>query len=112
MGSAQHNEAAREPAKHYVRADHKVAANPAPMQTYKMHLSADQIVEETSDWPEDAVADLVDRILRAKYDEVDPSVDKAWQDETRRRIADMESGRVQAIPLEETLAKARKITGQ
>jgi hypothetical protein len=82
------------------------------MQTYEMQLSADQIVEVTSDWPEDAVADLVDRILRAKYGEVDPSVDKAWQDETRRRIADMESGRVQGIPLEETLAKARKITGQ
>ena len=77
-----------------------------------MQLSADQIVEETSDWPEDAVADLVDRILRAKYGEADPSVDKAWQDETRRRIAEMESGRVQGIPLEETLAKARKITGQ
>ena len=76
-----------------------------------MQLSADQIVEETSDWPEDAVADLVDRILRAKYGEVDPSVDRAWQDETRRRIADMESGRVQGIPLDETLAKARKITG-
>ena len=77
-----------------------------------MQLSADQIVEETSDWPEDAVADLVDMILRAKYDEVDPSVDKAWQDETRRRIADMESGRVQGIPLDETLAKARKITAR
>jgi len=82
------------------------------MQTHEMQLSADQIVEETSDWPEDAVADLVDRILRAKYGEVDPSVDKAWQDKTRRRIADMESGRVRGIPLEETLAKARKITGQ
>lgn len=82
------------------------------MQTDNMHLSADQIVEETSDWPEDAVADLIDRILRAKYGEINPSVDKAWRDETRRRIADMESGRVQGIPLEETLAKARKITGQ
>jgi hypothetical protein len=30
-----------------------------------MQLSGDQIVEETSDWPEDAVAVLVDRILRA-----------------------------------------------
>jgi Putative addiction module component len=75
-----------------------------------MQLSADQIVEETSDWPEDAIADLVDRILRAKYGEVDPSIDKAWQDETRSRIADMESGRVQGVPLEETLAKARTIT--
>jgi hypothetical protein len=77
-----------------------------------MQLSADQIVEETSNWPEDAVADLVDRILRAKYREADPSVDMAWRDETRRRIADMESGRVQGIPLEATLAKARKITAQ
>jgi hypothetical protein len=64
------------------------------MQTREMQLSADQIVEETSDWPEDAVADLVDRILRAKYGEVDPPVDTAWQDETPRRIADTESGRV------------------
>jgi hypothetical protein len=45
------------------------------MQTHEMLLSADQIVEETSDWPEDAVTDLVDRILRAKYGEIDPSVD-------------------------------------
>jgi putative addiction module component (TIGR02574 family) len=79
------------------------------MQTSKMQLSADQIVEETSDWPEDAIADLVDRILRAKYGEVDPSVDDAWRVEIHRRIAEMESGSVQGIPLEETLAKARKI---
>jgi putative addiction module component (TIGR02574 family) len=82
------------------------------MQTCQMQLSADQIVEETSDWPEDAVADLVDRILRAKYGEVDPSVDKAWNAEIRRRIDDLETGKVRGIPLEETLAKARKITGQ
>jgi hypothetical protein len=50
--------------------------------------------------------------LRAKYGEADPSVDKAWRDETRRRIADMESGRVQGVALEETLAKSRKITGR
>ena len=100
------------PAKFYVPADRDVAGNRAPLQTWLMQLSADQIVEETSDWPEDAIADLVDRILRAKYAEVDPSVDKAWQDEIRRRIADMESGKVEGIPLEETLAKARKIIGQ
>jgi hypothetical protein len=77
--------------------------------TVRLQWNQDQIVEETSDWPEDAVADLVDRILRAKYGEVDASVDKAWQDETRRRIAEMESGRVQGIPLEETLAKRAKL---
>lgn len=77
-----------------------------------MQLSADQIVEETSDWPEDAVADLVDRILRAKYGEADPSVDKAWHDESRRRMLIWRAAKCREIPLEETLAKARKITGQ
>jgi putative addiction module component len=77
-----------------------------------MRLSADQIVEQTSDWPEDALADLIDRILRAKYGDVDPLVDRGWHEETQRRIADMESGKVQGIPLEETLEKARKISGQ
>jgi len=30
------------------------------MQTPRMQLSADEIVGETSDWPEDSVADLID----------------------------------------------------
>jgi hypothetical protein len=45
------------------------------MQICEMHLSADQVVEETSDWREDEVADLVDRILRAKYGEADPGAE-------------------------------------
>jgi hypothetical protein len=72
------------------------------MQPYKMQLSAAQVRRrETSDWPEDAVADLVDRVLRAKYGEVDPSVDKAWHAEIGRRIDDLETGKVQGIPLED-----------
>jgi hypothetical protein len=115
LRTTEHNKAALGPAKvphKSMVAGHNVAGNRAPMQTHEMQLSADQIVEETSDWPEDAVADLVDRILRAKYGEVDSSVDEAWHEENRRRIADMESGKVQEIPLEETLAKARKIISQ
>jgi putative addiction module component (TIGR02574 family) len=77
-----------------------------------MQLSADQIVEETREWPDDAVADLVDRIMRAKYGDADPVIERAWRDEIQRRVADMEGGKVQGIPLEETLAKARTISGQ
>ena len=65
-----------------------------------MQLSADQIVEE---WMGYCAPNTVKST---------PSVDKAWQDETRRRIADIERGRVQGIQLDETLAKARNITGQ
>jgi hypothetical protein len=71
-----------------------------------MQLSVDQILEETSDWPEDAVADLVDRILRAKYGEIDPSVDEAWRVDIHRRFAELESGNVQGIPLDETLGES------
>jgi putative addiction module component (TIGR02574 family) len=77
-----------------------------------MNLTMDQIVEETRQWPEDAVADLVDRIFRAKYGDAPQSVEAAWHDEIHRRIADLESGRVQGVPLEETLAKARAIAGR
>jgi len=75
-------------------------------------MTLEEIVEETSQWPADAVADLVDRIMLAKHAGIAPEIDAAWRDEVRRRIDDIESGRVQAIPLEETLAKARKILGR
>lgn len=39
-------------------------------------------------------------------------IDAAWREEVRRRIDEIDSGRVQGIPLEETLAKARKILGR
>jgi len=37
---------------------------------------------------------------------------RPWHAEIGRRIDDLETGKVQGIPLEETLAKARNITGQ
>lgn len=77
-----------------------------------MPIAVDQIVEETSQWPDDAVAELVDRILLAKHGGVDPTVDGAWRSEMQRRVAELESGQVQGIPMDETLAKARKLIGR
>lgn len=74
-------------------------------------VTMDQIVEETRDWPEEDVAELVDRIYRARYGDIPTAVEAAWREVINRRIADLESGRVQGIPLEETLAKARAIVG-
>jgi hypothetical protein len=37
------------------------------------------------------------------------AIEVAWREEVRRRITEMESGQVQGIPLENTLAKARAI---
>ena len=74
-----------------------------------MGMTIDEIVDETREWPEEDVAELVDRIYRVKYGDIPPPVEMAWHEEIHRRIADLEIGRVQSIPLEETLAKARAI---
>ena len=86
-----------------------VAKGIAGMHTESMGVTMDQIVAETREWPEEDVAELVDRIYRAKYGDIPAAVEAAWREEINRRIADLESGRVQGIPLEETLAKARAI---
>ena len=77
-----------------------------------MPMTVAQIVEETSQWPEDVVAELVDRIMLAKHGGVDATIDSAWRVEAQRRLDELESGRVQGIPLEDTLTKARKLIGR
>ncbi|HEU5123544.1 MAG TPA: addiction module protein [Verrucomicrobiae bacterium] len=76
-----------------------------------MPMTLDQIVEETRQMPSEVVAELVDRILIVRHGDLDTSVDSAWKAEARRRVAELESGRIQGVPLEESLARARKIAG-
>jgi len=76
-----------------------------------MPMTLDQIVEETREMPAEVVAELVDRIMVARHGGVEPSVASAWKAETDRRIAEIESGKVQGVPLEDSLARARKIAG-
>jgi putative addiction module component (TIGR02574 family) len=42
----------------------------------------------------------------------DPGIDTAWKQETRRRVAEIESGAVTGIPGEEVSARIRKIVGR
>ena len=76
-----------------------------------MPITLDQIVEETREMPGEVVAELIDRILGARHGGIEPSVAEAWKTETDRRIAEIESGKVKGVPLEESLARARKIVG-
>jgi putative addiction module component (TIGR02574 family) len=79
------------------------------MHTDSMRMTMDQIVEETREWPEEDVAELVDRIYDARYGDTPSAIEAAWYEEIHRRIADLESGRVQGVPLEETLARMQAI---
>lgn len=76
-----------------------------------MPLTLDQIVEETRNMPNEVVAELVDRIMVERHGGVEPSVASAWKSETDRRIAEIETGKVKGVPLEDSLARARKIAG-
>ena len=77
-----------------------------------MSLTLDQIVEEAQQWPDDVVSELVDRLLVAKHGGISPEIDAAWRSEAHRRLAELESGKVKGVPLEESLAKARAILGR
>ncbi|MDR3459979.1 MAG: addiction module protein [Verrucomicrobiae bacterium] len=76
-----------------------------------MPITLDQIVEETRELPAEVVAELIDRILVARHGGMEPSVAGSWKTETDRRISEIESGKVKGVPLEESLARARKIAG-
>jgi len=75
-------------------------------------LTLEQIVEETSQLPADVVAELIDRILLARHGGIDPGIEAAWKTEVHRRVEEIDSGKVQGIPAEESLARIRKIIGR
>ena len=82
------------------------------MHTVGMSLTLDQIVEEAQQWPDDVIAELVDRLMLARHGVSDPELSPAWQTEIRRRVEDIRSGREPGIPGEEVMARARKIVGR
>ncbi|MBW8863871.1 MAG: addiction module protein [Verrucomicrobia bacterium] len=76
-----------------------------------MAITLDQIVEETREMPAEVVAELIDRIMVARHGGLEPAAAQSWKSEIDRRIAEIESGKVKGVPLEESLARARKIAG-
>jgi putative addiction module component (TIGR02574 family) len=42
----------------------------------------------------------------------DSSVEEEWADEVKRRMEELDSGRVQGVPAEQVFARARKILGR
>jgi hypothetical protein len=76
-----------------------------------MPMTLDHIVEETRELPSETVAELVDRIMVVRHGGIEPSVAASWKSETDWRIAQISAGNVNGVPLEESLAHARKIAG-
>ena len=74
-----------------------------------MPMTLDEIVEETRHLPPDVVGELVDRILLARHGGIEPEVEAAWKMEIDRRITEIQEGKVQGIPVEESLARLQRM---
>jgi putative addiction module component (TIGR02574 family) len=75
-------------------------------------MTLDQIVEEASHLPREQVAEVVDRLTLTLHADVDPDIEDSWKQETRRRLAELESGKVKAVPGDVVSNRIRKIVGR
>ncbi len=82
-----------------------------PVYTFIVPIKLEQIVEETRQLPADVVAELVDRILLERHGGMEPEIEAAWKSEIDRRIEEIDSGKVEGIPVDQSLARIRKIAG-
>ena len=73
-------------------------------------MTLEQIVEETRHWPPEKVGELVGRLTEDLHTG-DPKTDATWKREISRRIEEIQTGKVKGIPVEESLARIRKIAG-
>ena|ERR1035437_2246692 len=76
-----------------------------------MPMTLDQIVEEASHLPREQVAEVVDRLTSGLHTDVEPGIESAWKQETRRRLAELESGEVQAVPGDMVSSVSVKLSG-
>ena len=71
-----------------------------------MPLTLDQLEAEALGLPSEERARLAERLL-ASLREEGSKVERAWEEEIRRRLADFDAGRTQAVPASEVFARAR-----
>jgi hypothetical protein len=75
-------------------------------------MTIEQIAEETRRWQDDAVAELVDRIMLAKHGVADPALSPAWSSTVARRVGEIRSGKVEGVPGDVVSDRIRKIVGR
>ena len=74
-------------------------------------MTLQQIMSEARQLPRDQISELFDLLLVESFAQPDLEIDATWRVETRRRIAEIESGKVQGVPGEQVMAELRKIVG-
>jgi len=74
-------------------------------------MTLDQFVKESRQLPREQLVELVDRLTFELNEEPYPSHDAAWAEVVQRRLDEIRTGKVKAVPGEEVMAKARKLVG-
>ncbi|HEY2116305.1 MAG TPA: addiction module protein [Candidatus Angelobacter sp.] len=70
-----------------------------------MSRDAGEILKEALALPPEARAALADYLWDSLDPEVDPDVEESWRREIRRRLVDLDSGEVAAVPWAEARAR-------
>lgn len=68
-------------------------------------MKNDQLEQELLNLPAAERARLAERLISSLDD--DEAIENAWMEEVRRRDKELESGQVQALPLEDALTSVR-----
>lgn len=76
-----------------------------------MPMTLDAIVEETRQWPDDVVAERIDRIVIAKHGGIDAQHAEAWAKVAQARLAEAERDPSVLVSGEEVSDRIRKIVG-
>ena len=76
-----------------------------------MSLTLKELYAETRQLPREQAAELMDLLLIDTFGAPDPAVEEAWGREIDRRLAELESGRVESVPGEQVMAEVRQIVG-
>jgi hypothetical protein len=61
-------------------------------------MTLQQIMTEARQLPREQISELFDLLLAESFAQPDPDVEQAWKAETRRRVAEIESGAVKGYP--------------
>jgi len=70
-------------------------------------LKTDELMDEAMSLPVELRAQLIDKLLKS-LNPAQAEIDKLWAVEAEKRVADIESGKVQPIPGEEVFKKIKK----
>ncbi len=76
-----------------------------------MPITLDAIVEETRQWPDDVVAELIDRIVIAKHGGIDAQHAETWAKIAQDRLAEAERDPSVLVSGDAVSARIRKIVG-